>query len=253
MIRILVYGAKGTMGKIITNEIESHPDFILSACVSKHIDGDESCSAFADLDSVNVEYDVVIDFSHFSLTDDLIDFCIKKNKPLVLATTGLSEEQEQKVLKASDTIPVFRSKNLSIGINLIAHLIQEAHELLNDFDIEIIEKHHNKKVDAPSGTAFLLADAINQKNDYTYIHGRFGKTSKRNAKEIGIHSVRGGTIVGEHSVIFAGTDEIVEFKHEAHSKKVFAKGALNAAKFLISKKNGLFNMNDLITRRLTID
>jgi len=198
------------------------------------------------LESVDVDFDVIIDFSHFSFTGNLVDYALSKRKPLVIATTGLSDEQENMIKDASKIIPIFRAKNFSLGINLIAHLIQEAQALLTDFDIEIIEKHHNKKVDAPSGTAFLLADSLNESNEYAYQHGRYGKTSKRDKKEIGIHSLRGGTIVGEHSVIFAGTDEVIEFKHEAHSKKVFAKGSLKAAEYLINQKNGLFNMNDLI-------
>ncbi len=246
MMQVLVYDSNGTMGKILIEEIDNSENLKLTAGVSHYLTGDEKYPAFPSLESVDVDFDVIIDFSHFSLTDNLVKYALDKNKPIVIATTGLSDEQENLIKDASKTIPIFRAKNFSLGINLIAHLIQEAQALLTEFDIEIIEKHHNKKVDAPSGTAFILADSLNKNNEYAYQHGRYGKTSKRDAKEIGIHSLRGGTIVGEHSVIFAGTDEVIEFKHEAHSKKVFAKGSLKAAEYLVKQKNGLFNMNDLI-------
>ncbi|MCD6435607.1 MAG: 4-hydroxy-tetrahydrodipicolinate reductase [Clostridiales bacterium] len=246
MIKVLVYDSNGTMGKILDEEISINPNLNLAVGVSHYLTGNEKYLAFPSLKSVNVDFDVIIDFSHFSLTDNLIEYALNQKKPLVIATTGLSDKQESKIKDASKIIPIFRAKNFSLGINLMAHLIQEAQKLLSDFDIEIIEKHHNKKVDAPSGTAFLLADSLNKNNEYIYQHGRYGKSSKRDSKEIGIHSLRGGTIVGEHSVIFAGTDEVIEFKHEAHSKKVFAKGAIKAAEYLINQKNGLFNMNDLI-------
>ncbi|MEA3422649.1 MAG: 4-hydroxy-tetrahydrodipicolinate reductase [Bacillota bacterium] len=245
-MQVLVYDSNGTMGKILIEEISNNVNLKLTAGVSHYITGDENYPAFPSLESVDVDFDVIIDFSHFSLTDNLVGYALAKKKPLVIATTGLSDKQEDLIKDASRTIPIFRAKNFSLGINLIAHLIQQAQTLLTDFDIEIIEKHHNKKVDAPSGTAFILADSLNKNDEYTYKHGRYGKASKRDKKEIGIHSLRGGTIVGEHSVIFAGTDEVIEFKHEAHSKKVFAKGSLKAAEYLIKQKNGLFNMNDLI-------
>ena len=249
MIQVLVYDSNGTMGEILIEEINNSDDFKLTAGVSHYLTGDEKYPTFPNFESVDVDFDVIIDFSHFSLTDNLVEYALDKKKPLVIATTGLSDEQENLIKDASETIPLFRAKNFSLGINLIAHLIQEAQTLLTEFDIEIIEKHHNKKVDSPSGTAFILADSLNKNNEYTYQHGRYGKTSKRDKKEIGIHSLRGGTIVGEHSVIFAGTDEVVEFKHEAHSKKVFAKGSLKAAEYLAKQKKGLFNMNDLIKGR----
>jgi 4-hydroxy-tetrahydrodipicolinate reductase len=246
MMQVLVYDSNGTMGKILIEEIDNSENLKLTAGVSHYLTGDEKYPAFPSLKSVDADFDVIIDFSHFSLTDNLVKYALDKNKPIVIATTGLSDEQENLIKDASKTIPIFRAKNFSLGINLIAHLIQEAQALLTEFDIEIIEKHHNKKVDAPSGTAFILADSLNKNNEYAYQHGRYGKTSKRDTEEIGIHSLRGGTIVGEHSVIFAGTDEVIEFKHEAHSKKVFAKGSLKAAEYLVKQKNGLFNMNDLI-------
>jgi 4-hydroxy-tetrahydrodipicolinate reductase len=247
MIKILVHGSTGTMGKIIIEMIKTSETCELSGGVSNMIVGNEDYSIFTTFAQVDVPFDVIIDFSHFSLTDALIDFCAASGKPAVIATTGLSELQEQRIVELSNQVPVFRAKNFSIGINLLAKLIQDAQAALNGFDIEIIEKHHNRKVDAPSGTAFFLADALNSNNQYEYRHGREGNQTKRVPNEIGIHAIRGGTIVGEHSVIFAGPDEIIEIKHEAHSKKVFANGALKAAQYISTCTSGLYNMNDLMS------
>lgn len=243
MIKVAVLGASGTMGRILIETIEATEDFAYVAGVPSDPD---MPGGFAELMAIDVPCDVLVDFSHHSLLESLLDFGLSRSLPLVIATTGYSEEQEQLILEASRYIPIFRAKNFSLGVNLLVKLVQEAQHLLKDFDIEIIEKHHNKKLDAPSGTAFLLADSLNGNQDHPYRHGRFGKSAKRETGEIGIHSVRGGTIVGEHSVIFAGVDEILELKHAAHSKKVFAEGALKAAGFLVKKSPGLYTMNDLI-------
>lgn len=248
MTKIIVYGSNGAMGKILIELIQDHPDFELVCGVSRTIYGNENYKIVNDLNTINDKADVIIDFSHFSLTDNLLNYCVNTNTPLVIATTGLSEDQEKNIMKSSKQIPIFRSKNFSLGINLIADLIIQAKNILKGFDIEIIEKHHNKKVDAPSGTAYLLADSLNESNEFTYKHGRYGKSEKRDEKEIGIHSIRGGTIIGEHSVIFAGTDEVIEFKHSAQSKKVFALGSLEAAKFIKDKKPNLYTMNNLISK-----
>ena len=249
-MKILINGSTGAMGKTLIEMIDGSDELELAAGVSKDITGDESYPAFSNFEQINVDYDVIIDFSHYTVTDTLIAYAIKMNKPVVLATTGLSAEQEANVVIASKSVPIFRAKNFSLGVNLIAHLIKSAQEVLKDYDIEIIEKHHNRKTDAPSGTAFFLADALNENHDYTYKYGREGNQAKREKNEIGIHAVRGGTIVGEHSVIFAGTDEIIEVNHAAHSKKVFANGAIKAAVFINNQKNGLYNMNDIMPRRI---
>jgi 4-hydroxy-tetrahydrodipicolinate reductase len=246
MTNILIHGSTGTMGKVLIEMIEASNEYQLAGGVSNRIEGNENYPIFETLLQVNVPYDVVIDFTHYSLMDEMVRDLKQVKKPAVIATTGLSESQEQSIVELSNIVPVFRAKNFSIGINLLAHLIQNARDVLSGYDIEIIEKHHNRKVDAPSGTAYFLADSLNQKNDYIYQHGREGNQTLRKNNEIGIHAIRGGTIVGEHSVIFAGTDEVLEFKHEAHSKKVFATGAMKAAAYIANQPAGQYNMNNLM-------
>lgn len=200
---------------------------------------------------INVPCDVIIDFSKPEGTNDLVQYCIEKEVPIVIATTGLSPEQDLNILEAATRIPIFKSSNTSIGVNVLLDLVKMATRVLSDeFDIEIIEKHHNKKVDAPSGTAYMIANAINDELNevMTYNYGRNGKDAQREEKEIGIHAVRGGTIPGEHTVIFAGLDEIIEIKHTALSKKIFAKQAINVAQFIVNKEPKLYNMNDYINQ-----
>lgn len=245
---VLIHGSTGTMGHVLIDLIGASDSFTFAGGVSNRIAGDEPYPIFEKLSDVDVDYDVIIDFTHFSLIDDLIREVELVQKPVVLATTGLSAEQEAAITALSEKVAVFRAKNFSIGINLLAHLIRQAQQVLAGFDIEIIEKHHNRKVDAPSGTAYFLADALNAQGDHRYQHGREGNQSLRSKEEIGIHAIRGGTIVGEHSVIFAGTDEVIELKHEAHSKKVFAHGALSAAAFIADKPAGYYDMDDLMSK-----
>ena len=198
----------------------------------------------------DVPVDVVIDFSNASAVDRLLEACGKKKLPVVLCTTGLSEGQLEKVKEISAVIPVLRSANMSLGVNLLLKLLKDAAKVLAPagFDMEIVEKHHNQKVDAPSGTAIAMADSINEalNGEYTYNYDRSGERKKREKKEIGIAAVRGGNIVGEHEVIFAGEDEVIEFGHTAYSKAVFAKGAVAAAGFLAAREPGLYNMSDVI-------
>lgn len=193
---------------------------------------------------------MVIDFSNASAVDHLLDYCAKKKLPVVLCTTGLSEEQLRKVEETAEQTAVLKSANMSLGINLLLKLLQNAAKVLGPagFDIELVERHHNQKVDAPSGTALALADSVNEAldNQYTYVFDRSQVRQKRGEKEIGISAVRGGTIVGDHEVIFAGADEVIEFKHTAYSKAVFGKGAVEAAKFLAGKKAGKYDMSDVI-------
>ena len=198
----------------------------------------------------DVEADVVIDFSNAAAVDALLEYCVEKALPVVLCTTGLSEEQLAKVEEAAGKTAVLKSANMSLGINLLMKLLQDAAKVLGPagYDIELVEKHHNQKVDAPSGTALVLADSINEALDqeYTYVYDRSQVRQKRDQKEIGISAVRGGTIVGDHEVIFAGVDEVIEFKHTAYSKSVFGKGAVEAAKFLAGKPAGRYDMSDVI-------
>lgn len=198
---------------------------------------------------VSLKPDVIIDFSHISVLNDLIDYATKHKIPVILATTGYSQAQKLIIEKAATKIPIFYTANMSIGVNLLCALASKAAAMLGeDFDVEIIEKHHNQKIDAPSGTALMLANAVNSQfnDDYSYEYDRHSKRIKRPKNEIGIHSVRGGTIVGEHDVIFAGNDEVITLSHSAASKEIFAVGAVRAAEFIIGKASGLYDMNDIL-------
>ena len=192
----------------------------------------------------------MIDFSNAGAVDALLDYCAEKKIPVVLCTTGLSEEQLEKVRETSEKTAVLKSANMSVGINLLLKLLKDAAKVLGNagYDIELVERHHNQKLDAPSGTALALADSINEalNGEYHYVYDRSQVRQKRDTKEIGISAVRGGTIVGEHEVIFAGTDEVIEFRHSAYSRNVFAKGAVEAAKFLAGKETGMYDMGDVI-------
>ena len=197
--------------------------------------------------------DVIIDFSNAKAVDTLVDYCVEKQIPVVLCTTGLSEEQLQKVERAYEKVAILKSANMSLGINTLMELLKKAATVFAPagFDMEIVEKHHNQKLDAPSGTALALADSMNDalEDAYTYKYDRSQERKKRDKYEIGISAVRGGNIVGEHEVIFAGQDEVIEFKHTAYSKAVFAKGAVEAAKFLNGKGAGHYDMADVIAAK----
>lgn len=205
---------------------------------------------FTDIKECDVEADVIIDFSVASAVDALLDYCVEKNLPCVLCTTGLSQEQLDKVAESSKKVAILKSANMSLGINLLLKMVKEAAALLAPagFDMEIVEKHHNQKVDAPSGTALALANSINEEfdNSYEYVYDRSSKREKRSDKEIGISAVRGGSIVGEHDVIFAGADEVITFSHTAYSKAIFGKGAVQAAKFLAGQKPGMYDMSYVV-------
>lgn len=247
MLNILLCGSKGKMGSAVKAAV-SGTDVIIAAEVdSRAADGEKN--AYQSFSQVEGKYDCIIDFSHPSVTDSLLDYATKTKTPVVLCTTGLSRQQIENVKAASEKTAVFYSANMSLGVNLLVVLCKKAAEVLGEnFDIEIIEKHHNQKVDAPSGTAIMLADAINDaaENKYSYVYERQSVRQKRDKKEIGIHSVRGGNIVGEHEVIFAGHDECISIKHSATSKEVFAVGAVNAARFLSGKQAGLYSMADML-------
>lgn len=246
-MKLLLCGCMGHMGQVITAAVEKDDTMEIVAGIDK-VSG-AAYPVFANFSDVDVRADVIVDFSHPSVLDDLLSYAKRTATPVVIATTGYSSEQIEKIKEASKTIPVFFTFNLSVGINLLASLTKKAAKILGqDFDIEIVEKHHNQKLDAPSGTAILLANAANSVFDDTlqYAYDRHSKREKRTKNEIGIHSVRGGTIVGEHEVIFAGHDEVITLSHSAQSKEVFAMGSLRAAKFLSGKPKGLYDMNDVL-------
>ena len=262
MIKVLLSGCNGKMGQVITrisgenSELKivtgtSANDRLKIAAGFDAYDGiTNPYPVFKSLDECDVDVDVIIDFSNPAALDNLLAFATTKKTALVMATTGLSSEQIEKLKEASKTIPVFFSANMSLGVNLLINLVKQAAKVLEgNFDIEIIEKHHNQKIDAPSGTALAIADAINEElvNKAEYVYDRHSKRKKRSKQEIGIHAVRGGTIVGDHSVVFAGNDEIIEVNHIAMSKEIFAVGALKAARFMSGKSAGMYSMEDLIS------
>lgn len=249
MIRILLHGCNGKMGKVISKTVEENfDDMKIVAGVDINAEQSFDYPVFNDPEKVNVESDVIIDFSFYGAVDRIVDYAEKSSLPIVVATTGLTEEQIKHIEKVSGSIPVFRSANMSLGVNLISELAKKAAEILNGFDIEIVEAHHNQKIDAPSGTALMLADSINEakNNSMKFEFDRHSKRAKRGENEIGIHSVRGGTIVGEHEIIFAGNDEVIKISHSAASKQIFATGSVNAAKFLVNCKPGLYSMKDML-------
>ncbi|NMB07582.1 MAG: 4-hydroxy-tetrahydrodipicolinate reductase [Tissierellia bacterium] len=256
MLKVIIHGYFGQMGQVISNLIINEEDIKLVAGIDKKTKSYKyDLNIYKCIFDFEGESDVIIDFSSPSALDKLLKYAITNNIALVIGTTGYEEKEIKKLKEAAEKIPVFYSANMSLGINLLLSLVSKTATILGkDFDIEIIEKHHNKKVDAPSGTAYMIANKINEEfeNNLVYTFGRNTKTNKRSPKEIGIHAIRGGTIVGEHSVIFAGLDEIIEIKHSAMSKNVFGKGALQAARFIATQDNGLYNMNDLINKSKNI-
>lgn len=249
MIKAILCGASGKMGGFVAAAAEADGEIQVVAGVDK-INNGEKFPIFSSFSDINVKADVIIDFSNPALLDDLLDYAVKNNIPAVIATTGYSDSQIEKIRSAAEKTPIFFSFNMSLGVNLIASLAKKAAQILGDsFDIEIIEKHHNQKLDAPSGTAIMLANAVNSVfgDTLNYEYDRHSVRRKRPKSEIGIHSVRGGTIVGEHDVIFAGHDEVITISHQAQSKEVFAVGAVRAAKFLYGKGAGLYDMSSMMS------
>lgn len=249
MTNILLCGANGKMGHVIENLVSGREDAKIIAGIDMKTDAYADFPIYSSFDEFDGTADVVVDFSNPVILPSLLAYVIRTGTPLVAATTGYSEEQTAAIRKAAEQVAVFSSFNMSLGINLMVELAKKAASILGgQFDIEIIEKHHNQKIDAPSGTALMLADALNEAagERYLYEYDRHSKRQKRDPHEIGIHSVRGGTIVGEHEVLFAGRDEILSIRHTAMSKEIFAVGAVNAALFLKGKPAGLYDMADLI-------
>lgn len=250
MVKLIMHGCNGKMGQVISKIVKEDPNAEIVAGVDTYMGVANEYPVFETIGKCDVKADAVIDFSNAAAMDGLLDYCESRKLPVVLCTTGLSEEQLKRVGEVSKKTAVLKSANMSLGVNMLLKLLQEATKVLAPagFDIEIMEKHHNQKVDAPSGTALAMADSINEAldNEYVYNYDRSQVRKKREKKEIGILAVRGGTIVGEHEVIFAGEDEVIEFKHTAYSKAVFAKGAVEAAKFLKGKEARLYDMSDVI-------
>ena len=251
MTRIIMHGCNGKMGQTITNIVKEDENAQIVAGIDLYDGIKNDYPVFKSLADCDVEADVVIDFTAAPAVDALLDWCEAKGMPVVLCSTGLTEEQVKRATTESvKKTAVLKSANMSLGINVLLKLLKEAAAQFAPagFDIEIVEKHHNLKLDAPSGTALALADSINEEmnGQYEYIYDRSQRRQKRDKKELGISAVRGGTIVGDHDVIFAGTDEVITFSHRAYSKAVFAKGAVQAAKFLAGKEPGLYDMSDVI-------
>ena len=250
MVQAIMHGCNGHMGRVITDIIKNSEGIELVAGIDKYTGIPNEYPVFDSIEKCNIKADVIIDFSNAAAIDALLDYCVERQVPVVLCTTGLSEEQLAKVEEAAKKVAVLKSANMSLGINLLLKLLQDATKVLSPagYDIELVERHHNQKLDAPRGTAIALADSINESvgNQYTYVYDRSQVRQKRDAKEIGISAVRGGTIVGDHEVIYAGTDEVIEFRHTAYSKAVFGKGAVEAARFLAGKPAGRYDMSDVI-------
>ncbi len=250
MVRAIMHGCNGRMGRVITGLIKEDEAIEIVAGVDTFTGIANDYPVFESIGACDAEADVVIDFSNAGAVDALLDYCTAKKLPVVLCSTGLSDEQLKKVEESAKETAVLKSANMSMGINLLLKLLKDAAKVLAPagYDVEIVEKHHNQKLDAPSGTAIALADSINEAMDHNfeYTYDRSTERKKRGAKEIGISAVRGGTIVGEHEVLFAGMDEVIEFKHTAFSRGVFGKGAVEAAKFLAGKPAGRYDMSDVI-------
>lgn len=248
MTKIILCGANGKMGHVIQSVVAGRDDCEIVAGVDINTESN-GFPVYSTFGEIKETADVIIDFSNPALLDSMLAFSEDKKIPVVIATTGYDDKQKKQIEKASEKCAVFFTYNMSMGINLLANLAKKATEVLgSDFDIEIVEKHHNQKIDAPSGTALMLADAICEEIDepVKYEYDRHSRREKRTKNEIGMHSVRGGTIVGEHEIIFAGRDEIITLSHSARSKEIFAVGAVNAAVFMSGKDSGMYSMKDLI-------
>ncbi|WP_092324093.1 4-hydroxy-tetrahydrodipicolinate reductase [Butyrivibrio sp. YAB3001] len=250
MVKMIMHGCNGRMGHVIVDLVKEDENIEVVAGVDAFGENSYEFPVFKSLSECNVDADVIVDFSNASAVDGLLEHCVNKQIPVVLCSTGLSDEQLAKVKDASTKVAVLKSANMSVGINALLKVLKEVSPLFAaaGFDIEIVEKHHNQKLDAPSGTAIALADAINESldNEYEYVNDRSTRRMKRPEKEIGISAVRGGTIVGDHDVIFAGHDEVVTLSHRAYSRAIFGKGAIQAAKFLAGKPAGMYDMADVL-------
>lgn len=244
-IKVMLNGYNGKMGQIVAQVIKEQNDMILICGRDKEAKMIDTCKVYSDLNNLPEHPDVIIDFSVPVSTLDVLEFASKNKIPMIIATTGFSKEEETKILDFSKNIPIFKSSNMSLGINIFQKVLKEVVPKLNNTDIEILETHHNRKVDSPSGTALMLANTINSALGGEY-KIETNRNKKREKKEIGIASVRGGNVVGEHTVMFLGESEAFEIKHTAYSRKVFAEGAIKAARYIIKKDKGLYDMDDLV-------
>ena len=246
----MMHGCNGVMGQVISKIVEETEGAVMACGVDRVDDGHNDYPVFTDINACDVEVDAIIDFSAAPAVDGLLDFAVERQIPVVLCTTGLSDEQLERVHEASKKTAVLRSANMSLGVNTLFKVLKSMTKLLADagFDIDIVEKHHRRKLDAPSGTAIALAEAVNEplNNEYEFVYDRSQRREQRPKKEIGISAVRGGTIVGEHEIIFAGQDEVIELKHTAYSRAIFGKGAVSAALYLARKEAGMYDMSDVI-------
>ncbi len=251
MTKMIMHGCNGRMGHVIVDLVKEDDAIEVVAGVDAFGESSYDFPVFKSLSECSVEADAIVDFSNASAVPGLLEFCTARNIPVVLCSTGLSKEQLDMVKEASAKVAVLKSANMSVGINALMKVLKEVSPLFAaaGFDIEIVEKHHNQKLDAPSGTAIALADSINEslENSYDYVYDRSTRREKRPVKEIGISAVRGGTIVGDHDVIFAGHDEVVTVSHRAYSRAIFGKGAIEAAKFLAGKGPGMYDMADVLS------
>ena len=244
MIRVLVNGAAGRMGRTVTAMVESDPEMEVAAMVDAF--GNTEEGYINDINDFDGECDVVIDFSFHTSAPALMDWCVSHSVPAVVATTGHTDDEKAAITKASESVAIFQSTNMSVGIALLNRLVKQAAQVFPGAEVEIIEAHHDQKADAPSGTALMLADSVKEvRPEATYVMGRSGQC-KRTPEEIGIHSLRMGNVTGEHEVIFATPSQTIRLKHEAHDRSLFADGAISAAKFLIGKEPGKYNMEDLL-------
>lgn len=249
MIKVLINGCNGKMGQEVAKIVNVDNDCVLLGGVDKENTGEFTFPVFTDYNEITEKPDVIIDFSVPFATMNILNYAKREHIPLVIATTGFTDEQNTDIKEFAKETPIFKSANMSFDINLMCRIVANLAQILKGNDIEIVETHHNRKVDSPSGTAMLLADSINKAldNSMSYEFDRHSKHEKRSKNEIGISSIRGGNIVGEHSVIFFSENESFEIKHTSYSRSVFAEGAVKAAKFMVEKKfeNGLYDMNDI--------
>ena len=249
MIEVMINGCNGKMGQIVGELVDKNENMVLKCGVDKIDTGYLTYPVYTDVNQITEKPDVIIDFSIPVATFVILEYAKKNNVPVVIATTGFTGEEEKKIIEYSKYIPIFKSANMSYSINMFQHILREIAPKLSDTDIEIIETHHNRKIDSPSGTAQMLADTINDALGGGYVceYDRHSKHEKRSKNEIGMTSIRGGNIVGEHTVKFFGEYETFEITHTSYSRNVFAEGAIKAAEFLVEKGNGFFNMDDLIS------
>ncbi len=250
MIRIIMQGCNGRMGNVIEGLLTNDTEAGIVAGIDIDTGVNKPYPVFKSLKECNIEADVLIDFSSPKALTGMLEAAIDRKLPLILCSTGYSEEELCSIEEASNQIAILKSANMSLGINTIIRMLKNIASGMAKagYDIEIVEKHHNQKLDAPSGTALLLADVINEslEQPYNYVYDRSGRREKRPKNEIGISAVRGGSIVGDHEIIFAGTDEVIEIKHTAYSRAIFAKGAIQAAKYMTGKTKGMYSMQDVV-------